>query len=158
MAREFQIDVEVLQAALVGLQQQRAEIEGKMAEIRRVLGSRGPAPISASVATAAPRSKRQLSAAARKSIVEAQKKRWAAYHAAQTEAPAKKERKISAAGRKRIAQATKKRWAAFRAKQAAAAARKPKKASKATKRPAKALKQVAAKPAMQTAVAPVASE
>ncbi len=139
MPRGSNIDPMVLEAALVGLQHQRAEIEAKMAEIRRVLGSRAASPVSASVTTTPPRAKRQLSAAARKRIAEAQKKRWAGYHAAKEEpAPAKKKRKISAAGRKRIAQATKKRWAAFRATQAAAAARKPKKGTaKAAKKPAK---------------------
>ena len=59
-----------------------------------------------------------MSAAGRKRIAEAQRKRWKAFHQAQEPAAAKKAapaaRRMSAAGRKRIAEATKKRWAAFR--------------------------------------------
>jgi hypothetical protein len=59
-----------------------------------------------------------MSAAARKRIALAQKKRWAAYkaeHGSKPAAAAKpKKRVISAAGRARIVAATKKRWAAYR--------------------------------------------
>jgi hypothetical protein len=61
-----------------------------------------------------------MSAAARKRIALAQKKRWAAYKAqhgaagATKTAPKTKKRVLSAAGRARIIAATKKRWAAFR--------------------------------------------
>jgi hypothetical protein len=59
-----------------------------------------------------------MSAAGRKRIAEAQRKRWKVFHQAQDPAAAKKAapaaRRMSAAGRKRIAEATKKRWAAFR--------------------------------------------
>ena len=64
-----------------------------------------------------------MSAAARKRIALAQKKRWAAYKAeqgggsAQKKAPKAKKRVLSAAGRARIIAATKKRWAAFRKNQ-----------------------------------------
>ena len=62
-----------------------------------------------------------MSAAARRRIALAQKKRWAAYKAGQgtkAAAPAAakpKKRVISAAGRARIVAATKKRWALQRA-------------------------------------------
>ncbi len=62
-----------------------------------------------------------MSAAARKRIGLAQKKRWAAYNAAKT-APAMSKppkRVLSAEGRAHIIAATKKRWAAFRKTQAA---------------------------------------
>jgi hypothetical protein len=69
-----------------------------------------------------------MSAAARKRIALAQKKRWAAYKAGhETKAPAPKsapkpkKRVISAAGRARIVAATKKRWAAYRKAQEAKA-------------------------------------
>jgi hypothetical protein len=69
-----------------------------------------------------------MSAAARKRIALAQKKRWAAYKAdhgtkaaTPKSAPEPKKRVISEAGRARIVAATKKRWAAFRKAQAAQA-------------------------------------
>jgi hypothetical protein len=63
-----------------------------------------------------------MSAAARRRIALAQKKRWAAYKAGPTVksvAPKAKKRVISAAGRARIVAATKKRWAAYRKAQEA---------------------------------------
>src|ERR1035437_3388933 len=74
----------------------------------------GPAPAPATA------KKRRMSAAGRRRIALAQKKRWAALKADQKrkQAPAAqtqpKKRVISAAGRARIVAATKKRWAAWR--------------------------------------------
>ena len=62
-----------------------------------------------------------MSAAARKRIAKAQRKRWAAAKkesgiADKTAKPeAKPKRKLTAEGRKRISEATKKRWALVRA-------------------------------------------
>jgi hypothetical protein len=58
-----------------------------------------------------------MSAAGRKAIAEAQRKRWAAAKGEAVDAePAKKpKRKLSAAGRAAIIAATKKRWAAKKA-------------------------------------------
>src|ERR1035438_1810160 len=69
-------DVEILQAALVGLQHQASEIDTKMAEIRARIGGshRSSAPESSR-----PAGKRALSAAARRRMAAAQRKRWAAY-------------------------------------------------------------------------------
>ncbi len=116
-------DAELMAAALIGLERQRAEIGEKMAELRqRPDGGAGQAARkSAAVDSAAPvPKKRSMSAAARRRIAAAQRKRWAELKKAQAEeaAPVKK-RKISAAGRKRIIAATKKRWAEFHAKKAA---------------------------------------
>jgi hypothetical protein len=65
-----------------------------------------------------------MSAAGRKAIAEAQRKRWAASKkAAEGPAPevaSKPKRKLSAAGRKAIIAATKKRWALKRAEAAKA--------------------------------------
>jgi hypothetical protein len=111
-------DLSILQAALIGYQHQRDQIEAKMAEIRSQLGGKGAAvkPM-VTTATGAP-VKRALSPSARKRIAAGQRKRWAAFNAAKQSAP--KKRKMSAAGRERIAEATRKRWAEFRAKKAAA--------------------------------------
>ncbi len=101
----------MLEAALVGYQHQRDEIDAKMAEIRGQIGG------TASAAAGKP-PKRVLSASARKRIAAAQRKRWRAFKKAgqaKVEAP---KRRLSAEGRRRIAEATKKRWAEFRAKKA----------------------------------------
>src|SRR5437867_2385506 len=118
-------DAELMAAALIGLERQRSEIEEKMAELRRQLDDRAgrPARSTAAVNTAAPTvpKKRTMSAAGRRRVAAAQRKRWAALKKGlATSAPAKKKRRISAAGRARIIAATKKRWAEFRAKKAAA--------------------------------------
>lgn len=122
-------DPELLAAALVGYEQQRSEIEAKIAELRRQLGrlraSGTPgAVVSTDGGAPALRKRRAMSAAGRKRIAEAQRKRWEAarkatnQHAVPAAKPAKK-RTMSAAARKRIAEAQKKRWAEFRAKKAA---------------------------------------
>ena len=113
-------DISLLQAALIGYEQQRAEIEQKIADLRRQLGGRGTTATAAAGSAIRSTGRRPLSAAARKRIAEAQRKRWQKFHQAQ--APAAKsaasapKRKMSAAAKKRIADAAKKRWAAFRAK------------------------------------------
>ncbi len=72
-------DSGILSAALEGLELQRKRIELQIAEIRRALGARPRASAASPVVESAPR-KRKLSAAGRKRIAEAQKKRWAAFH------------------------------------------------------------------------------
>jgi len=75
-----QVDTFTLQMALIGYGAQLNEITTKIAEIRRSLGTRGanggggdlPGPFHR---------KRVLSASARKRIADAQRKRWAAFHA-----------------------------------------------------------------------------
>jgi hypothetical protein len=111
-------DNDVLAAALEGFEAQKKRIDAQIAEIRQLMtgGSAGPA------ATAEPgRKRRKVSAAGRKRMAEAQRKRWAAKKqsggapkAARPKAQ-KPKRKLSAAGRKRIIEATKKRWALVRA-------------------------------------------
>jgi len=120
-------DAELMAAALIGLEHQRAEIAEKMAELRQRLegGTGQAAQKSAEVVsgTATPK-KRTMSATARRRIAAAQRKRWAEIKKAEATpkpAPARKKRRISAAGRKRIIAATKKRWAEYNAKKAAAA-------------------------------------
>jgi hypothetical protein len=119
------LDNEILAAAIEGFEAQKKHIDTQIAEIRQKLGGGGAEP----AATPGPgRKRRKMSAAGRKRIAEAQRKRWAASRkesaapakAAKTEAP-KPKRRLSAAGRKRIIEATKKRWAAVRAAAAKAA-------------------------------------
>jgi hypothetical protein len=125
MPRLAKQDVELLEAALIGFEQKRDEIEQKIAELRSRLGGQSATRASnAGAATAAgtgPK-KRAMSAAARHRIGLAQKKRWAAYkaeHGTKEAAPKQRKRTISAAGRARIVAATKKRWAAYRKAQEA---------------------------------------
>jgi hypothetical protein len=68
------MDPALLRAALIGYENQLAQIDKAMADIRRQLRLTG----SAGTAPAQP-GRRAMSAAARKRIAAAQKKRWAAY-------------------------------------------------------------------------------
>jgi len=125
-------DAELLEAALIGLEHRRSEIDEKMAELRRTI-ARTTLSRSHSIAAkqSAPlRTRRTLSAAAPRRIASAQRRRWATVKKGQTAkaAPVKK-RKLSAAARKRIAEATRKRWAEFRARKVAAKAAAEKKAA-----------------------------
>jgi hypothetical protein len=125
----------LLEAALTGLEIQKARIDEHIAAVRSQLGVRGPGrgSIEAEPEVSSPaRKKRHLSAAGRRAIVEATKKRWAAVRAQKQASPAAKPKKrnMSAAARNRIADAQKMRWAAFRAKQAAGAKKSPAKVVK----------------------------
>ena len=73
------IDLETLQAALIGYQTEQDRITKAIADLQAQLKG-GKAPARAGRAT---KPKRKLSAAARKRIAAAQKKRWAEYHKAQ---------------------------------------------------------------------------
>jgi hypothetical protein len=71
-------DQALLEAALIGYQHQLDQIEAKMTDLRRELGGKSPA--AAPKSASGPGKKRQMSAAARKRIATAQRKRWAEYH------------------------------------------------------------------------------
>jgi hypothetical protein len=115
-ARKF--NAEILNAAIEGFEAQKSRIDARIAEIRQMLavGRTGPG-----IAAEPQKRKRKMSAAARKRIGDAQRKRWAESkkQAESPSAPATREagkpkRKLSAAGRKRIIEATKRRWAAVK--------------------------------------------
>lgn len=82
-------NIDILRYALTHLERERDEILQKIAHITHQLGDKiasyaapsAPAP----AATAAPRKKRVLSAAARKRIAAAQKKRWEAHRKAKAQ-------------------------------------------------------------------------
>jgi hypothetical protein len=111
---------ELIAAAIDGYEFQKTRIDTKIAELRSLLTGGASEP----TATPEPpkRKRRRISAAGRKAIAEAQRKRWAASKkAAEPSAPeaaSKPKRKLSAAGRRAISAATKKRWAAVRAAKA----------------------------------------
>ena len=77
------LDASLLHAALVGYEQRLVEIDHRIAEIRKQLGGRAKPPVAGSE-TGMP--KRVLSAAARRRIGAAQRKRWAAHRKAAAQA------------------------------------------------------------------------
>jgi len=95
------VDTAMLEAALIGFEQMKKEIDEKINGIRGQIGS------GAAMTVGAP--KRTLSLAARRRIAAAQRRRWAAVKA-QSKPPAAA-RTMSAAARNRIAAAQRKRWA-----------------------------------------------
>ena len=103
---------EIISAAILGFEEQRRQLDVQIAELRGMLShspdgsTPGPKPKG--------RKKRRMSAAGRKAIAEAQRKRWAAVKTttAAPKATKKPKRKLSAAGRAAIVAAVKKRWAA----------------------------------------------
>ena len=117
---------EVITAAIEGFQAQTQRIDEQISELRAMLNGRQP------TAAAAPQTTKRstMSAAGRKRIAEAQRKRWAALKGASEPAmtqPPKRRRRLSPAGRAAIVAALKKRWAEKRAgsqKPQAVAARK----------------------------------
>ena len=99
---------EIIDAAILGFEEQKRRLDEQLAGLRS-MRSGGSSAGSAS--------RRRMSAAGRKAIAEAQRKRWAALKdgAAPEKAPKKAKRKLSAAGRAAIVAALKKRWAAKKA-------------------------------------------
>jgi hypothetical protein len=118
------VDQSLFEAALIGFEQMRRNVEEKIGDIRRQLGGSD----GTRAAQVGPAPRRTLSAAARRRIAAAQRKRWAAAKAQAKPATAK--RTMSAAARKRIAAAQRKRWAAVKKALAKAATKRtaPKKA------------------------------
>ena len=103
----------IIDAAIEGFESQKRRIDKQIAELRAM--SNGHAPTTESAAPPKTK-KRGMSAAGRKAISEAQRKRWAVANGeAVVEPPKKEKRQLSAAGRAAIIAATKKRWAAKRA-------------------------------------------
>ena len=82
-------DTTTLEAALVGLELKKTEIDGLIGKIKKQLGGRSSSASAASSAPAAAKSqggarkKRVLSAEARKRIAAAQRRRWAEHRKAQ---------------------------------------------------------------------------
>jgi len=103
-------DIQTLKMALIGFQIERQKVQERIAEIERRLGGRTP-HVAASSSGAKPR--REMSAAARKRIAAAQKKRWAVFHNAQKPArkklsPARKAALVANLAKARAAKAAKK--------------------------------------------------
>jgi len=113
-------NVEQFVALRAALQQEKATIEARLAEITQALGASGAA--SPVVLTAPGR--RHFSAATKAKMAAAQKARWAklkgglAAPAAAQAAPTKSKRKYSAEAKARMAAGAKARWAKAKAGQA----------------------------------------
>jgi len=159
------LTAEILHAAIEGLESQKQRIDAQIAELRQMLTG---TPTGTAATPEGPKGKRRkMSAAARKRIGDAQRKRWAESKKTSSpvapEAP-KPKRKLSAAGRKAIAEATRKRWARVRAEaaksakaQQSTATKKASKNAAAKKAPVKASRKAAKKAAAkrtQKAAAP----
>ena len=137
------LDPSILHAALSGLEGKRQELEAHIAQVRALLGRRGPGrpPAVASIATSESEGRTfKRSVAARRRMAAAQKRRYKELRrqaetatTKQAAAPAKpKKRKMSAQGLANIRAGVKKRLAAAEraAKKASAPAKIP--AAKAT--------------------------
>jgi|ERR1051325_341299 hypothetical protein len=135
-----QLTKDILNAALENLTTKRRQIDIQITEIRRMMSNRRDGDSDKSEPR--PR-KHRISAAGRRAIAAAQRRRWAtvkgtAESRTKAQKPSKPKRKLSAAGRRAIVAALKKRWAAKRAGTAKSAETAPKKAvTKRTKRAAK---------------------
>jgi hypothetical protein len=145
------ISKSVIEAAIVGFEQQKAQIDNQIAELRAMSSGYPAQAVTTPEPTKPKRPKRSL--AVRRRMALAQKERWAKIKGeSEPLAPAlvkasKPKRKLSAAGRAAIIAATKKMWAAKRAAKAKSAA---------TKKPAPARKKAAGKKAAAKAIAPAA--
>jgi hypothetical protein len=89
----------------------KEQIETLQNELESFGGETGNGPVGEPIK----RSKRRMSASARRKIGLAQKARWAKVKGIEVALAAPKRRRMSAAGRARIASAAKARWAKFRA-------------------------------------------
>ena len=113
------LNPEIIAPAIEGFENQRDRLDAQIGELRAMLNGRHTESASAEPPKRKPR---RISAASRKRIAEAQRKRWAAtkqqsapsLQIVTPEAPQRK-RRLSAVGRKRIIEATKLRWALKRA-------------------------------------------
>src|ERR1017187_8623791 len=153
MPRMQKQDPEFLHAALIGLQHMLGALDQRIAELRSQLGGQPASRKPAAPARESGEKKRTMSAAARRRIGLAQKKRWAAYNAAKAKpaAPKPQKRVLSAEGRARIIAATKKRWAAFRKAQQTPKAAAKKAAKRVAKRVAAKAPEAVAPPVVAAA-------
>ena len=107
---------EIISAAIAGFEQQKLRLDTQIAELRAMLDGGRPEPVSTPKAPTGKR--RKMSAAARKRIGDAQRKRWAASKgesASASESTTIPKSRLSAAGKAAIVAALKKRWAAKKA-------------------------------------------
>jgi len=109
-------DTSFLEAALIGFQQMKRNVEEKIADIRRQLGSADGMPAASPRQTG----RRTVSPAARRRMAASQRKRWATPKAkSEPSKPVSGKRSMSPAARKKTAAAQRKRWGLLKAKKIA---------------------------------------
>src|SRR4051812_44490082 len=99
----------IIDAAIEGFEAQKRRLDDQISELRAM---RSGAPVASAPAK---QPRRRISAAGRKAIAEAQRKRWAAQKGESPKPAKKAKRRLSAEGRANIVAALKKRWAAKKA-------------------------------------------
>ena len=149
---------EIINAALLGFEQQKTHIDAKIAELRALLPG-GPAA-SATTPELTKRKRKKFSAASRRKMALAQKARWAKIKGeskpSASAKPPKAKRRFSKEGMARIIAATKKRW---RLQKAAAKAKSTAKKAVPARKKAAVKRAVTKKATVKkTAPAPVPAE
>jgi hypothetical protein len=91
------LDRSLLEMALVGYGSQALQIEAAMATIRKELGVR-PTGAATTLGARAAKRKHRMSAAGRRNIAAAQRRRWKAFHAAHNLAQARGAKAARASG------------------------------------------------------------
>jgi hypothetical protein len=84
MPRPPKLDRETLEAALIGFEQKRSEVDQKITELRLILNGREPQADGAAPLKLRHK-RRKMSAAARKRMADGQRKRWAKVRVAKRE-------------------------------------------------------------------------
>ena len=128
---------EIVEAATLGFELQKQRIDATIADLKAQLNGSTASTPSASASVPKAKTKRKMSAAGRKAISVATKKRWAAFYAAQGSKPkaagktavntkaapkATAKRKMSAAGKAKLVANLRKARAAKVAKRSSGAA------------------------------------
>src|SRR6266566_7495017 len=98
----------LLELALKGLEAERATIDDEIIQIKSQLNPRPATAQTATAGNSAPPKKRTMSAAARKKISEAMKRRYAELNSGKRQTAGGG---LTEAGRKRLSDLMKKRWA-----------------------------------------------
>ena len=115
---------EIIDAAIFGFEEQKRRLDSQIAALQEMrTGDSAKRTVDSAPANSG---RRKMSAAGRKAIAEAQRKRWAAVKgdSPAPKAAKKPKRKLSAEGRAAIVAALKKRWAAKNAAAKTATAKK----------------------------------
>ena len=100
--------IRLLELALKGLEAERVTIDDEITQIKSQLNPRPATAQTATAGSSAPPKKRTMSAAARKKISEAMKRRYAELNFGKRQSAGSH---LTAAGRKRLSDLMKKRWA-----------------------------------------------
>jgi len=100
--------IRLLELALKGLEAERTKIDDEIVQIKSQVNPRPATTQSATAGSSTPPKKRTMSAAARKKISEAMKRRYAELNSGRRQSAGSR---LTAAGRKRLSDLMKKRWA-----------------------------------------------